>query len=1418
MMNAKKIQILLIEDDEGDFVLTKEMLYDAYGKHFILDWASSYQDGLAMMAEADYDIYLVDYRLGAYSGLDLAQVAIAEGYDTPIILLTGQSAREVDLAAMETGVADYLIKGEVTGSMLERSIRYAIERHRNEEQLRLQARMLEVTANAIVITDADGIISWVNPAFTKLTGYKAVEVIGQSPRILNSGVHDPTFYEELWRSITRGDFWQGEIINKRKDGSLYAEEMTITPVLGAGGEVNQFIAIKQDISERKMVEDSLRESETRYRSIFETSQDALVILDLNGIIKDANPMMSKVYGYDHDELIGKSAKTFVHPDYHHAVTSFFKSVTSNESFQGNTVDVRKDGSTFYTDVRGSFYTVGEEPLLLAVIRDITEEKLIRQAENEQRILAEALRETAEMLNSTLDINEIFDHVLDNVDRVVPHDASNIRIFQDGIAEVVSQRGYVHRGIEDWISNLKIDIWKIPNLQTMSENLHPFLIPDTSVDPTWVQFPETSWIKSYLAVPIRRDGTAIGVISLDSETPNFFKEDHAIRLQAFADQVSVAMENASLYQDALLAAERRATLHQVSQEIVAASRSPERVYEAIHMAAAKLMPCEAFAITTTNGKRGQLEAVYLYDKGERYPSTRLEEEGSLSGAVIKSGKSILIDDLEEVSDLETSQFGAGDVVRSVLVVPMQLNGNAFGVIAAQSYNIHAYNTEDQRLLEMLAAYAATILESARLFDETQQHSHNQEMLNTITRTALATDDYETALQILADNLKKLLSADVCFITAWDEERKQAFPGAVSGVAADNYISLRAEPGEVTLTASVLEAQQPITATDVMNSPYISPRIAAKYPVTSMLGLPLEADGKKLGAALIAFSQVHEFTHQEIALGESAAAQISLAMAKIRLLDETNQRAAELEAVADVSEALRIAPTRDEMPPIILDHLIELLHVDGAALLTIDPHTGESEIKFAQGAFEDSLGLHIPAGECLPGHVMTIGHAYVADQFHKDSQIYLKNLVDGTLALASAPLIVQDTAIGSLIVGRTRESKNGSVEFTDIQIRLLTAIADIAANGLHRAELHDRTREQLERLTALHEIDMVISSSFDLQLPFKTLLNKVTSQIDVDAAAVLLLNSDLQQLEHAASRGFRTTGILHNTSRLGEPHAGVAALERRTIIVDNLAEDDRFDNKNLVVDEGFISYIAIPLMSKGGVNGVLELFNRTQVRRNPEWIDFVSTLATQASIAINNTQLFDEVQSSNMELSLAYDATIEGWSRALELRDMETEGHSRRVTEMTMKLARAMGISERELVHVRRGALLHDIGKMGIPDSILHKPGALTDEEWEIMREHPVYAFNLLAPISYLQPALDIPHYHHERWDGTGYPRGLKGEQIPLAARIFAISDVWDALSSDRPYRDAWPREKVIAYIKEQAGSHFDPRVVEAFIGIVETVAN
>jgi len=379
------------------------------------------------------------------------------------------------------------------------------------------------------------------------------------------------------------------------------------------------------------------------------------------------------------------------------------------------------------------------------------------------------------------------------------------------------------------------------------------------------------------------------------------------------------------------------------------------------------------------------------------------------------------------------------------------------------------------------------------------------------------------------------------------------------------------------------------------------------------------------------------------------------------------------------------------------------------------------------------------------------------------------------------------------------------------RILCVFQDIT----ERKQAEARIQLQLEHLTALSSIDRVIASNFDLNLSLTEILTHVTKELGIDAADILILNPGLQMLEFGAGDGFRTNAIRKRQVRLGESHAGRAALERQLVQIPNLKEepDNSFIN-TFLTGADFVCYYGMPLIAKGQVKGVMEVFHRLALEPNSEWFDFLNTLAGQAAIAIENSTLFESLQRSNSELTLAYDATIEGWSHALDLRDRETEGHTQRVTEMTVKLARLLGLSEMDLVQVRWGALLHDIGKMGVPDGILLKPGPLTDEEWLVMKKHPSFAYEMLSPIRYLRLALDIPYCHHEKWDGSGYPRKLIGNQIPLVARIFTVVDVWDALRSDRPYRLAWKEEKVRQYIRSTVGTHFDPQVVDAFLQLLD----
>jgi PAS domain S-box-containing protein len=376
---------------------------------------------------------------------------------------------------------------------------------------------------------------------------------------------------------------------------------------------------------------------------------------------------------------------------------------------------------------------------------------------------------------------------------------------------------------------------------------------------------------------------------------------------------------------------------------------------------------------------------------------------------------------------------------------------------------------------------------------------------------------------------------------------------------------------------------------------------------------------------------------------------------------------------------------------------------------------------------------------------------------------------------------------------------------------SVVIGIVRDVSERVENVNQIQCQLRRLSALHTIDSAITATFDLKLTLSVILQQLINQLGASAADVLVLNPNTHMLEFTAGYGFQTSVPQRLPLRIGQGYAGKAALERRTISISDLGKqpEETFLSFDLL-KENFANYYAVPLIAKGQVKGVLEIYHHSLLQPDDEWLDFLGTVAGQSAVAIDSAGLFQDLQRTSVEWNLTYDSTIESWSHVLELSNRESGAHINRVVELTLELARSMNIPEEELNHFRRGALLHDIGELGVPESILNKPEPLNDAEWKIVKKHPKFAYQLLSPVNYLAPALDIPRYHHERWDGSGYPDGLYRENIPLSARIFAVVDVYDALTSTRPFRQACPHATVMEHIQQNSGKLFDPAVVDAFL--------
>ncbi len=809
--------------------------------------------------------------------------------------------------------------------------------------------------------------------------------------------------------------------------------------------------------------------------------------------------------------------------------------------------------------------------------------------------------------------------------------------------------------------------------------------------------------------------------------------------------------------------------------MAATGSLDELLDLIRQSIGKVIYADNFFVVFHNNSSGLFEEVFAVDQFDPpMPPSKLDK--SIISYVFRSGESLLLTDskfeeLKEAGEVEL----VGTKPKIWMGAPLKTPTETIGVMAVQNYeDADCYTERDKEFLSSVSAQVAVVIEGKRVVEELQKSEKRFRALveNSLEEISLINSD---------GNL------------TWESpttRRPLGYPpnSFVGGTLID--IIHPDEREEATqLLGQIMETPGSIKEANFRLRHKDGSWRWMEAVITNLLEEPA------VQSVVINYRDITERKVKE---------------------EEIQFRTEELGSLYQLSRDLADANDLERVITIVNRHAVESVHTTFASVALL-----EGKVLVPQSVHPlRNIEHEFMLGDRQP--IITLPNCQrVLDQnepvilqnrdVDADSVEHAFLLLDNAQTVCLVPLRVGDPlhrlnqAIGLLILGEEREEKREP--FTPEKIRLARSIGDQAAAAIRRLLLREEAEIRLQHLAAMSEIDRTIASNFDLRVSLHIILKHVTEQLRVDAANVLVFNKKTQTLEFAAGSGFRSAAVEGIRQPHGEGQAGRALVERKIIIIPDIASSGVvFAYPEFVKEENAAAYFAVPLITKGQVMGVLEIYHRSPLDPNEEWIDFLKTLSGQAAIAIDNVHMFESLQRSADELELAYDATIEGWSHALDLRDKETEGHTQRVTEMTMKLARSFGLSEAELINVRWGALLHDIGKMGVPDNILLKPGALTNDEWVVMKRHPALAYELLLPIRHLHGALDIPYCHHEWWNGSGYPRGLKGEEIPLAARIFAVVDVWDALISDRPYRQAWSKEKSRDHIQSEAGTHFDPEVV------------
>jgi PAS domain S-box-containing protein/putative nucleotidyltransferase with HDIG domain len=760
----------------------------------------------------------------------------------------------------------------------------------------------------------------------------------------------------------------------------------------------------------------------------------------------------------------------------------------------------------------------------------------------------------------------------------------------------------------------------------------------------------------------------------------------------------------------------------------------------------------------------------------------KSEFELAVLLLRNGVTLIADDAARdarVSERLAEIFS----IRSVIGLPLIVDRERYGCIFLTFSQSHHFTPEEVSLGEQAAGQVAMAAAKARLHAETRSKAAELGRLYAATQEMTASLlDPPALLHTLAHHIADALNVTSSYMISVNKAE-----GTMTTLA-EYWADEAAGPERKSDMGAIFQIRDYPTIMRAMFAGEVlllhdgDPRLAelerrqfADYAVKSMLCIPIFAHGKLLGNVEIWESRRRrEYTLAEIRLAQGITTQAASIIENAQLFARTRQRESELATVLNVAQAVSSSLELKDVLKQAATSMAYILCVDYCILSEYDSvaRTINTSARYSWDGKVDQTSdrdIIYPLDDYpVSESVMVGGEATVirADDPQADPAevAFLQKYGYGISLLL--PLRVHDTPLGLVELC----SFDPRREFKPEEIRLALALADQVAIAIDNARLYNRLEQSEAHFRALIENAAEGVAVLDAQGNFRYLthqeqsLTGYTFNETIGQSAFRFIHpDDLPDLAAAFQEGAQTPG-------------SIITREYRLQRKDGTWHHYEVTGHNLLHDPH--------------VAGVVINYRDITERKQAE----------------------AEVQRYASELAQAYDNTLVGWARALELRDELTEGHTRRVTELTLQLARVMGLPESDLVHIRRGAILHDIGKMAIPDSILLKRGALTPEEQVIMFQHPQHAYDMLYSIEFLRPALDIPFCHHEKWDGSGYPRGLRGAQIPLAARIFSVADVWDAVTSDRPYRPAWPHEVARQYLAEQSGTHFDPKIVEIFLSL------
>lgn len=737
-----------------------------------------------------------------------------------------------------------------------------------------------------------------------------------------------------------------------------------------------------------------------------------------------------------------------------------------------------------------------------------------------------------------------------------------------------------------------------------------------------------------------------------------------------------------------------------------------------------------------------------------------------------------------------------------LVPVFLDNRWWGVLELLYYRPDALcSRADVENLQVIADMLGNAMQRQITEQKLQRRQQALTLLSDITTAALQNPSFQEPLQALARHLSELVQADGCYITLWDSDHQRPVPLVGYGAMQNTYVNIRPSTGEGSLTKYLLEKGRSIFIEDLQESALLDPRWKFDPNVRTVLAIPMQGAGTPLGAVFLSYYRKHLLPSEDRSLAEQAVQQVSLALSRLRLLSTTQRQLEELTILQKASVITAQALSEEDLLQNFTETVGEVFYSDHFSVFLLDERREALHLRvhYREGKLRVKNSGKVPITQGIMGRVARTGQPYRCGDVRDDP--YYISFSDEIRSEVCVPIQAGGQVIGVLNAESTR-----LMAFDETDERLLSTLAGHLGTALMRQRLFAAETRRRQEAETLQKVSAALIASLNLEQVLRDILTLLEQVVPYDSASIILMEREADAPRVTASRGMGQDDlqILAPKSLLEKPHIRRLVEQRQPVIIDDVTAYP--DWLPIPDTEHIRCWMGVPLVVQNRVLGWLNLDKSEPGFYDASLENLALAFANQAAIALENARLYNELETSYLQTVLAL-------ARAMDARDSYTADHSSRMAAIARAIAGRMGCSWEEIQAIEWAALLHDIGKIGIPDHILRKSESLSDEEWEVMRRHPDIGAEIIAPVQRLTYVAPIVRSHQEKFDGSGYPRGLKGEEIPLGARILAVVDAYSAITDERVYRKARSHEDALDEIRRCAGTHFDPHVVEIFLDLM-----